>query len=103
RGHARKLGQPYFRGKPVSGGGRVPPTSDWPPADDHRSYPAAMDVELRPLTPEDIPAWVELLNTCAVIDGTGEHYTADDLEEELANPLLDPSRDTFAADAGGTL
>lgn len=63
----------------------------------------AMDIALRPLTTADIPVWAELLNACAVADGTGEHYTQDDLVEEMANPALDVALDTVAAEVGGRM
>ena len=60
-------------------------------------------VELRALTSADIPAWAALLNACAVADGTDEHYSDEDLEEELANPEIDVERDTVAAVVDGRL
>lgn len=62
-----------------------------------------MDIALRPLTTADIPAWASLLNTCAVVDGTGEHYSHEDLEEEMGNPAIDIALDTVAAEIGGHL
>ncbi len=55
----------------------------------------------RSLTVQDTPAWSELTALAAAADGTDTHYEAEDLAEELANPGLDPARDTvgaFAAD-----
>ena len=52
---------------------------------------------------EDIAGWVELLEACAVTDRTGEHYSADDLAEELESPGLDLARDTLAVLRDGRL
>jgi len=45
-----------------------------------------VDISLRPLTRGDIPGWADLLARIEKVDGTGEHYGAADLEEEMANP-----------------
>jgi mycothiol synthase len=45
----------------------------------------------------DVVAWAELLAAAETVDLTGEHYSADDLAEELADPLLDVASDTIAA------
>ena len=43
-------------------------------------------MQLRPITPDHLDAWARLLADVEAVDRTGEHYTADDLAEELANP-----------------
>src|SRR5690625_1239887 len=48
------------------------------------------------LTTESVPAWAELVNLLAEVDGTGEHYAVQDLSEELAAPDADPAQDTVA-------
>ncbi len=51
----------------------------------------------RALTTDDVAAWAELLAAAEAVDVTGEHYDADDLIEELADPLLDAAHDTVGA------
>lgn len=48
------------------------------------------------LTTADTAAWAELVNHLAVVDGTEEFYSAEDLAEELEDPHLDPAQDTVA-------
>jgi mycothiol synthase len=62
-----------------------------------------LDVELRALTPADIPAWNALLAAIEEVDRTGEHYNEADLAEEMADPDLDPARDMVGAFAGDDL
>lgn len=52
-----------------------------------------MDVELKPLTRADTPAWAELLAACEKVDQVGENYDADDLAEEFDDPERDAARD----------
>ncbi len=40
---------------------------------------------LRPLTRDDVPAWVRLLADAEQVDGTGEHVSAEDLVEDLGH------------------
>lgn len=51
----------------------------------------------RALTADDVPAWARLTAAIEAVDRTGENYDAADLAEELADPGLDPARDTLAA------
>jgi mycothiol synthase len=51
----------------------------------------------RPIMVEDAVAWATLLAAAEAADGTGEHYSVEDLLEELADPHLDMVRDTVAA------
>lgn len=48
------------------------------------------------LSAEHAPAWSELCNHLAVVDGTEEFYSAEDLAEELRAPHHDPEKDTWA-------
>jgi mycothiol synthase len=56
-----------------------------------------VEVTLRPLTADDVPAWHRLLAAAEATDRTGEHYSEDDLREELADPALDPAKDPVGA------
>src|SRR4051794_1821667 len=66
-------------------------------------YPRPVDVTLRPLTREHIPAWAGLLAAIEAVDRTGEHYSAADLEEEMANPELEVGKDFVGAFDGDAL
>jgi mycothiol synthase len=46
----------------------------------------AMDLVRRPVTPDDVPAWLRLLAAAEAVDATGESYDAEDLLEELHDP-----------------
>lgn len=56
-----------------------------------------------PLAKNDVGAWAELLAAVEATDRIGEHYSADDLAEQLANPLLDVAEGTLAAWDGGRM
>jgi ribosomal protein S18 acetylase RimI-like enzyme len=62
-----------------------------------------VDITLRPLTRADIPAWARLLADIEKVDQTGEHYSAADLEEEMANPEIEVGKDIVGAYDGDTL
>jgi ribosomal protein S18 acetylase RimI-like enzyme len=62
-----------------------------------------VDITLRPLTRADIPAWARLLADIEQVDRTGEHYSAADLEEEMANPELVVGKDFVGAYDGDAL
>ena len=49
-----------------------------------------------PLSVEQTRAWSELCNHLAVVDGTEEFFSPEDLAEELAAPHHDPSTDSWA-------
>lgn len=49
------------------------------------------------LTEDDVPAWADLVNHLAEVDGTEEFYREEDLREELGMSGFDPARDTVAA------
>lgn len=55
-----------------------------------------MDPAFTPLTAADAPAWADLTTVLARADETEEHYSAEDLTEELAEEGVDPQRDTWA-------
>lgn len=48
----------------------------------------------RPLTAADAPALARLWAAVEAVEKTGEHYDADDVAEELADPSVDLARDT---------
>ena len=56
-----------------------------------------------PIAEDDVEAWAELVNHLAVVDGTEDFYSAEDLLEELRGPGTDPAQDTWAVWAGDTL
>ena len=62
-----------------------------------------MDTTLRGLDRADIPAWNRLLAEVEKVDRTGEHYNEADLDEEMANPDLEPGKDLVGAFAGDEL
>lgn len=49
-----------------------------------------------PLSDADVPAWADLVNHLAVVDGTEEFFQEEDLREELHFPHFDPATDTLA-------
>ena len=55
------------------------------------------------VTEDDVDAWAELVHHLAVVDGTEEFYSADDLLEELRGPGMDPTQDTWAVWEGERL
>ncbi|MGW5717904.1 GNAT family N-acetyltransferase [Amycolatopsis sp. NPDC003865] len=57
----------------------------------------------RPLTIEDAQASADLLNAMEVVDGIGEHYTAEDTRQELVDPYADLARGSLAAFDGDTM
>ncbi|NEN79852.1 GNAT family N-acetyltransferase [Nocardioides zeae] len=62
-----------------------------------------MPLDLRGIQPDDLPALDVLLREVEAVDETDEHYDLADLEEELADPLLDPARDWLVAVDGDAL
>lgn len=56
-----------------------------------------MDVTIRGLCTADIPAWDRLLAAIEEVDRTGEHYSEDDLAEEMANPEIELGKDIVGA------
>lgn len=53
-------------------------------------------VEARPLSKTDTKAWAELLAAAEMVDDTGEHYSVEDLDEELEDPKVDLETDMIA-------
>lgn len=45
---------------------------------------------------DDVPAWTDLVNHLAEVDGTEEFYREEDLAEELGMSGFEPARDTVA-------
>ncbi len=56
-----------------------------------------MDIILRPLDRDDIPAWARMLAEIEKVDRTGEHYGVADLEEEMSNPDMQVGKDFVGA------
>ncbi|MDN5932703.1 MAG: GNAT family N-acetyltransferase [Pseudonocardia sp.] len=52
-------------------------------------------LQMRPMTPDDAAGWAALLAVCEEADGRGEHYDVEDCAEELAEPGLDLTADTW--------
>jgi mycothiol synthase len=62
-----------------------------------------VDIQLRGISVADTPAWAAMLAAAEEVDRTGEHYSEEDLVEELANPDIDPSRDAVGAFRGAEM
>lgn len=62
-----------------------------------------MDLTWRPLTLDDVPALTRLYAVAEEVDRTGEHFSDDDLREELEAPNVDLARATTGAWAGDEL
>ena len=62
-----------------------------------------MELTWRPLTLADAPALARLYAAAEEIDRTGEHYSAEDLRDELAGPNIDLARATTGIWAGDDL
>jgi mycothiol synthase len=75
-------------------GGAVGGTAD--PSDRKTAQEGILALTRRPLTPADVGAWADLLAAAEDVDQTGENYGAEDLAEELADPVLDAERDSLA-------
>ena len=66
------------------------------------ALPAGLSVA--PLTPADVADAAALLVAAEAVDDTGEHWSAEDLEEWWVNDLVDLGRDGLALrDADGAL
>lgn len=72
-----------------------------PPGD--ASYSPRVDLTLRPLGTDDIPALAAHLAAVEAVDRTGEHYNEADLEEEFANPDIELGKDVVGAYDGEEL
>jgi len=62
-----------------------------------------MTLRWAPLTEADAGAWAELCAQAETVDKTGENYDAEDLAEELADPLVDLEPGTLAGWDGDVL
>lgn len=62
-----------------------------------------MTADLRPLTASDVPAWARLLAAIEAEDHTGEHYSEEDLAEEIADPVLTIGKDVMGLYRGDDL
>jgi ribosomal protein S18 acetylase RimI-like enzyme len=62
-----------------------------------------MDLTWRPLTLDDVPALTRLYAAAEEVDRTGDHFSEDDLREELRAPNVDLARATVGAWAGDRL
>ncbi|GGQ24783.1 GNAT family N-acetyltransferase [Streptosporangium pseudovulgare] len=56
-----------------------------------------MTLQWRPLTKDDVERWATLLAEVEKADRIGENYGAEDLTDDLDNPLLDLAEGTLAA------
>jgi mycothiol synthase len=63
--------------------------------------PSMSDYEIRPMTRHDVGAVNALLAAAEAVDRTEEHYSVEDVVEELENAMIDPSKDWLLAEAGG--
>src|SRR5690242_21072424 len=62
-----------------------------------------MDLTWRPLTLDDASALARLYAAAEEVDRTGEHFSEEDLREELRAPNVDLARATTGAWAGDEL
>lgn len=62
-----------------------------------------MDLTWRPLTLDDVPALTRLYAAAEEIDRTGDHFSDEDLRDELVAPNIDLPRATLGAWAGDAL
>ena len=62
-----------------------------------------MDLVLRPLTRDDIPAWAALLAAIEAVEHTGEHLGETDLAAEMDNPEVTVGTDFVGAYDGQRL
>lgn len=60
-------------------------------------------LRIRAITREDAPAVTELMAAAESVDRTGEHYSLDDVLEDLANPMVDPQQDWLVVEVGDVL
>lgn len=60
-------------------------------------------LQWRPLQPEDVPAWAELLAAAELVDKTGENESADDLAEQIEDESLNLASDSWAVLDDGQL
>ncbi len=58
---------------------------------------------IRPMTRDDVDAVTTLLAAAEMVDRTEEHYSVEDVVEELENPMIDPSKDWLLVEADGNV
>ena len=61
------------------------------------------DVEIRPVTRDDAEAVTDLLAAAEAVDRTDEHYSVEDVVEELENPMIDLGKDWLLAVVDGEI
>ncbi len=61
------------------------------------------EVTYRPMTEDDVDALVGLMAAAEAVDRTEEHYDADDVREEMADPQVDRATDWRLAELDGEL
>jgi mycothiol synthase len=67
-----------------------------------RTYdPGVTDFSTRPVTPDDAIAINDLIAAAESVDRTGEHFTVEDVVEELENPMIDLARDWLVVERDG--
>ncbi len=59
------------------------------------------DFSIRPARADDALALNDLLAAAEAVDQVDEHYSVEDVLEELANPMIDPARDWLVVERGG--
>ena len=61
------------------------------------TVPALDRLAWRPVAAADVPALTRLVAAIEAVDRTGESYDESDVADDLADPSVDPPRDTLAA------
>lgn len=59
------------------------------------------DLVIRPMTSADAPALAALLAAAERVDRTGEHYSLEDVVDDLANPMVEVARDWLVVERDG--
>jgi len=65
--------------------------------------PGVSDFSTRPVTRDDAGALNDLLAAAETVDHTEEHYSVEDVAEELENPMLDLERDWLVVEREGRI
>ena len=63
--------------------------------------PGVSDFRIRPATLDDAVAINDLMAAAEAVDRTGEHYSVEDVVEELENPMIDLARDWVVVERDG--
>ena len=63
--------------------------------------PGVSDFSTRPATLDDASALNDLLAAAETVDHTGEHYSVEDVVEELENPMIELERDWLVVERNG--